>query len=127
MSTNDPQATVQAFFDRLTEGGHLKDAIDEHLSDDCVWENSGLPAATGKDAIHEQMQNFIDGMGLHALVVDTHAIAVAGNTVLTEREDHIDQADGTRVLSMTMAGTFQVTDGKITRWADYFDPRPLLP
>ncbi|MCK9249983.1 MAG: nuclear transport factor 2 family protein [Solirubrobacteraceae bacterium] len=126
MSTT-PESTVRAFFDRLSAGGRLADAIDEYVADDCVWENSGLPAVRGRAAVHAQMDQFVQGFGLHALVVDTRVLAVSGNVVLTERVDHVDTADGTRVLSIEMAGAMEVVDGRITRWSDYFDPRPLLP
>lgn len=73
------------------------------------------------------MQAFIDGHALHALVVDVVTIAVSDDTVLTERVDHMDMADRTRMMSFPLAGMLTVKAGKIVRWSDYFDPRPLLP
>jgi len=59
------------------------------------------------------------------LKVDMLAIAEQGNTVLTERVDHLHAADGTLVMSVPLAGIFDVEDGKIVGWRDYFDTAGL--
>ncbi|MDB5970320.1 MAG: hypothetical protein JWQ90_2770 [Hydrocarboniphaga sp.] len=126
MSQN-PEAVVRAFFAELGKGGALISAVQRYMADDCRWDNSGLPSADCKQAILAMMQGFIDSYQLHALVVDVLALGVGGDVVLTERVDHMDTADGTRLLSFPLAGTLTVRDGLIVRWSDYFDPRPLLP
>ena len=123
----NPEAVVRAFFAELGRGGGLISAVETYMADDCRWENTGLPSADSKQQILAMMQGFIDGYQLHALVIDVIALAVGGDVVLTERVDHMDTADGTRLLSFPLAGTLTVRDGLITRWSDYFDPRPLLP
>lgn len=51
----------------------------------------------------------------------THAIAVNGNTALTERTDIFHFKDGRRAAIRVM-GTFEIgADGRITAWRDYFD------
>lgn len=47
------------------------------------------------------------------------AIAADGGTVLTERLDIFHFATGT--IELPVMGTFEVVDGKITAWRDYFD------
>ncbi len=126
MSQN-PEAVVRAFFAEMGRGGGLMSAVDQYCADDCKWENTGLPTAPDKATMKAMMQAFIDGYALHALVVDVVTLAVSGDTVLTERVDHMDKADGTRMMSFPLAGMFAVRGGKIVRWSDYFDPRPLLP
>lgn len=126
MSQN-PEAVVRAFFKELSRGGGLISAIEQYVADDCKWENSGLPTAENKAAMLQMMRGFIDGYQIHALKIDLVALAVDGETVLTERVDHMDTADGRRLLSFPLAGTLTVRGGKIVRWSDYFDPRPLLP
>lgn len=123
----DPEAVVRGFFAELGKGGRLMEAVEQYAADDCVWENSGLPSAPDKAAMLQMMRGFIDAYALHALVIDVHALAVSGNAVLTERTDHMDDSQGTRMLSFPLAGVLRVRDGKIVRWTDYFDPRPLLP
>ncbi|MGQ0620377.1 MAG: limonene-1,2-epoxide hydrolase family protein [Panacagrimonas sp.] len=123
----NPEAVVRAFFAELSRGGGLISAVETYCADDCKWENTGLPTAPNKAVMLQMMRGFIEGYQLHALVIDVVALGVSGETVLTERVDHMDTADGRRLLSFPLAGTFTVRGGKIVRWSDYFDPRPLLP
>ena len=44
-----------------------------------------------------------------------------GNKVLTERIDHLRNADGDAVMSLAVMGIFEVQGDKITGWRDYFD------
>ncbi|MBV1918313.1 MAG: hypothetical protein KUG65_09680 [Sphingomonadaceae bacterium] len=48
-----------------------------------------------------------------------------GGTVLTERIDHMRDADGRTLMSIRVMGTFDVKDGKIAAWRDYFDTAGL--
>lgn len=122
----DPETVVRAFFARLTSGKMLE-AIEEYTTEDCIWENSGLPTAPDRAAMLQMMKAFIDSVQMQALVVDLHALAVSGDAVLTERTDHMDAAGGKRVMSFPLAGVLRVRNGKIYKWSDYFDPRPILP
>jgi limonene-1,2-epoxide hydrolase len=123
----EAEKVVRGFFERTGEGGKIIAALEEFTTEDFVWENSGLPTAHGRTQAVGMMQQFIDAFKMHALVVDIVHLSVSGNSVLTERVDHMDTADGTRLLSFPLAGTLDVVDGKIVSWRDYFDPRPLLP
>ena len=49
------------------------------------------------------------------------AVAQIGGKVLTERVDHILDADGKPAMSIPVMGIFETQDGKITAWRDYFD------
>jgi limonene-1,2-epoxide hydrolase len=51
--------------------------------------------------------------------VKFHNIAQDGNTVLTERTDAI--IIGPVRLQFWVCGRFEVHDGKVTLWRDYFD------
>lgn len=53
-------------------------------------------------------------------------IAASGSTVLTERIDHLYNEDRSRTHSTRIMGGFEVKDGKIIRYSDYFDPRQFL-
>ncbi len=46
-------------------------------------------------------------------------IAAAGSVVLTERLDRFVM--GGKTVELPVAGVFEVSDGKITAWRDYFD------
>lgn len=96
------------------------DALRSLLADDAVYQNVGMPAFTGVDAIVEnlgaQFSMFPD-----AYAFEIVNIASDGSVVLTERLDYIQTPDGAKPAIPVM-GTFLVgDDGKITRWTDYFD------
>lgn len=96
------------------------DALRPLLADDAVYQNVGMPAFTGVDAIVEnlgaQFSMFPD-----AYAFEIVNIASDGSVVLTERLDYIQTPDGAKPAIPVM-GTFVVgDDGKITRWTDYFD------
>jgi limonene-1,2-epoxide hydrolase len=94
-------------------------ALKPYLTDDAVYQNVGMPATVGADAIAENLgQQF-------AVFPDSYAyrminIAAAGDTVLTERLDMIKTPTG-EVVGIPVMGTFVVHDGKIARWTDYWD------
>lgn len=96
------------------------EALRPLLADDAVYQNVGMPAFTGVDAI-------VENMGAQfAMFPDAYAfeivnIASDGSVVLTERLDYIQAPDGSKPAVPVM-GTFVVgDDGRITRWTDYFD------
>jgi|SRR5699024_6792447 len=87
-----------------------------------VYQNVPLPAARGPEAVDKQLRAMTTyGTGFRA---DIHNIAANGGTVLTERTDtlHI----GAWHAEFWVCGTFEVADGRITLWRDYFDWSTLL-
>jgi len=53
------------------------------------------------------------------LEFEIHHLAADGSTVLTERTDTFSMSGKTSPLPVM--GAFNVVDGKITAWRDYFD------
>jgi len=96
------------------------EALRPLLADDAVYQNVGMPAFTGVDAIVENMGAQFS-MFPDAYAFEIVNIASDGSVVLTERLDYIQAPDGSKPAIPVM-GTFVVSDdGKITRWTDYFD------
>jgi limonene-1,2-epoxide hydrolase len=96
------------------------EALRPLLADDAVYQNVGMPAFTGVDAIVENMGAQFS-MFPDAYAFEIVNIAGDGSVVLTERLDYIQAPDGSKPAIPVM-GTFVVgDDGKITRWTDYFD------
>jgi limonene-1,2-epoxide hydrolase len=60
-------------------------------------------------------------MGLATIRVENRAVAAAGDKVLTERIDHMVDAAGRTFYSAAVMGIFEIADGKIAAWRDYFD------
>jgi limonene-1,2-epoxide hydrolase len=54
-----------------------------------------------------------------SLVVENLHVAATGNVVLTERIDTMKLGDA--VAPLPVMGAFEVRDGKIAAWRDYFD------
>lgn len=96
------------------------EALRPFLASGAVYQNVGMPAFTGVDAIVENMAAQFS-MFPDAYAFEIVNIASDGPVVLTERLDYIQAPDGSKPAVPVM-GTFVVgEDGKITRWTDYFD------
>ena len=54
-----------------------------------------------------------------SLVIENTHVAVRGDVVLTERIDTFTV--GSKVAALPVMGTFEIRDGKIAAWRDYFD------
>jgi limonene-1,2-epoxide hydrolase len=86
------------------------------LDDNLVYQNVGLPTIRGR----ARAMKLLRGMeGRARFEVKTHRIAVNGSSVLTERTDVL--IFGPVRLQFWVCGVFEVSDGRITLWRDYFD------
>jgi limonene-1,2-epoxide hydrolase len=100
--------------------GRDAEALRPMIADNAVYQNVGMPASNGVNAIVENMA------AQFAMFPDAYAYEIVnmasdGPVVLTERLDYIQAPDGSKPAVPVM-GTFVVgQDGKITRWTDYFD------
>jgi limonene-1,2-epoxide hydrolase len=54
-----------------------------------------------------------------SMAIDMLHLAVRDDVVLTERIDTFKVGD--KVAALPVMGTFEVRDGKISAWRDYFD------
>jgi limonene-1,2-epoxide hydrolase len=96
------------------------EALRPFLADNAVYQNVGMPATTGVEAILENIGAQF-GMFPDAYAFEVVNIASDGPVVLTERLDYIQALDGSK-RAVPVMGTFVVgEDNKITRWTDYFD------
>ncbi|MDO8361293.1 MAG: limonene-1,2-epoxide hydrolase family protein [Actinomycetota bacterium] len=108
---------VQEFCDRMVNRD--AEALRGFIADDAEYQNVGMPASVGVDAILANLAGQI-GMFPDSYEYVMKNIAVNGDVVLTERLDMI-RTPGGAVLGVPVMGTFVVRDGKIRRWHDYFD------
>lgn len=115
---SEPVAVVRQFCALMEKRD--PEALRPLLADGAVYQNVGMPAFAGVDAIVENMA------AQFAMFPDAYAfeivnIAADGQVVLTERVDYIRTPAGA-VAGVPVMGTFVVDDGgRITRWTDYFD------
>ncbi|NVN50239.1 limonene-1,2-epoxide hydrolase family protein [Mycolicibacterium hippocampi] len=106
--------TVQAFLFALADEDF--DTVESLAAPELIWQNVGLPSIRGRARIMKVLRR---GEGKVGFAVKFHRIAEDGTTVLTERTDAI--IIGPLRLQFWVCGTFEVHDGKVTLWRDYFD------
>jgi limonene-1,2-epoxide hydrolase len=114
-STSSSIEVVEAFL-RSLERLDI-DRASELLHPDVTYQNVPLPPARGKAATVKQLR-FLEKRcsGFQARI---HNIAADGDVVLTERTDVIEV--GRFRPEFWVCGTFEVRDGQVVFWRDYFD------
>lgn len=88
-----------------------------YFTDDAVYHNIPIDPVVGKDAIGATFAMFTSGVERVEFRVKN--VAAAGDVVLTERVDVFVTPNVT--IELPVMGTFEVRDGKIAAWRDYFD------
>jgi limonene-1,2-epoxide hydrolase len=98
------------------------DDIAEFFTDDAVYHNIPMDPITGREAI----KSFIAGFAGGAEQIDFRVrnIVAEGDVVLTERVDVFVMPNGK--VELPVMGTFEVRDGKIATWRDYFDMKQFM-
>ncbi|MEX2394302.1 MAG: limonene-1,2-epoxide hydrolase family protein [Actinomycetota bacterium] len=94
--------------------------VDELLgffTDDAVYHNIPIDPVQGKDGIRSMLQLFVPPS--EEISFEVLHIASAGDVVLTERVDRFRM--GGKDVVLPVSGTFEIRDGKIAAWRDYFD------
>ncbi|MBI1237873.1 MAG: limonene-1,2-epoxide hydrolase [Alphaproteobacteria bacterium] len=93
------------------------DAIVAFFAEDGIYHNIPIEPVQG----HAQLKEFITGF--LASWTKTHwdilSMTSAGDTVVVERIDHIFMGD--KSVDLPCCGVFEMKDGKIKAWRDYFD------
>lgn len=113
-SSVDNAHIVESFLTALQDQDF--DTLDSLLADDVVYENVGLPIIRGRARVVKMMR----GMeGRASFEVKFHRNVAEGAAVLNERTDAL--IIGPLRLQFWVCGVFEVHDGRITLWRDYFD------
>jgi limonene-1,2-epoxide hydrolase len=94
------------------------DRIAGCFTEDAVYHNIPMQAVHGREAIKEFIAGFLaafDGIDfqIHRQVSD-------GGLVMNERTDVMRRKGGGEV-ALPVMGVFEIVDGKIAAWRDYFD------
>lgn len=92
------------------------------FSDDAVYHNIPLNPVQGHDAIRAVLGPFLDMASAVDWVVH-HWADGPGGVVMNERTDRF-LVNG-EWLELPVMGVFEVRDGRIQAWRDYFDMQPL--
>ena len=114
----DAEQIVTAFT-RAFASGDLEAAL-ELVSDDVYYDNVPIGDMRGKAAMREFLAPMMGG----PVEFVVHRQVTAGNVVFNERTDNL-VVNG-KPISLPVAGVFEVNDGLITFWRDYFDNGTFL-
>lgn len=98
------------------------DTIVGFFTEDAVYHNIPVAPVVGPEQIRTTIEGFSGGVESIEFRLD--AIAADGGTVLTERLDVFTFANGR--IELPVMGTFEIRDGKIAAWRDYFDMAMFL-
>ncbi len=115
-------ALVEAFLQAWDEMDF--DAAFALMAGDIVYKNTGYPDAHGHDGVRTALASLLDKSTPMTSVI--HAIAEnADGVVMTERTDTLHLPGGP--LAFPVMGAFDVSEGRITGWRDYFDASMFKP
>lgn len=107
-------ALIRRFLDACVRAD--PDEFAGYFTEDAVWWNSPWPPCKGRDVIRETLRR---GAQQSALPGEVIHIVADGDVVMTERVDRF-LVGGARV-SVPCMGIFELCDGKIAAWRDYWD------
>lgn len=130
-SAEQNQQAVLDFF-KAWEKGRLADivaAYRHYLAADVLYENPGVPPCRNVDesAAFIESACTIPALEIETITVELKHVAALGNIVFTERVDWHYNSKGEATLVPAICGVMEFNEaGKIQRWADYFDPGPML-
>lgn len=116
----DNAHTVEVFLSALQNQD--LDTAAAQLDDNLVYENVGYPTIRGRARAIKLFRGLQrPNLGFEAKI---HRIAVNGASVLTERTDVL--VIGPVRMQFWVCGVFEVQNGRITLWRDYFDMFDML-
>ena len=115
-----PEDTVTAFLNAMQEGD--VEVVIALAAEEIVYTNVSLPTIRGKERFGKAARAYYrHHLGFQVVV---HRIAASGSSVLTERTDALTL--GPFRMQFWVCGVFEVEDGQVTLWRDYFDWRNTM-
>jgi limonene-1,2-epoxide hydrolase len=110
-----PEETVDEFIRRVVSMD--LDGACELVADDVEYDNVPIGKVHGPDGIKSVLGPMVGGLDRAEWVI--HRQVASGDLVFNERTDRFGIGD--RWMDLPVAGVFEVRDGKIVLWRDYFD------
>ncbi len=111
-----PDQVVTALI-RACEARDL-DTVETLVADDIEYDNVPIGKVTGPDGVRRVLSGGVTEAASEVEWI-VHRQVSSGNTVMNERTDRF-LVDG-RWIEIPIAAVFEVTDGKVSLWRDYFD------
>ena len=116
MKVSGNETVVEAFVKAFNERD--LDAIMAFFDEEAIYHNIPVDPVKGIDAIRVTLSGFLDMSTEIDWVVHQLAENPEG-CVLTERTDRF--LIGGKWIEIAVMGTFEIRDGRIRAWRDYFD------
>jgi limonene-1,2-epoxide hydrolase len=98
------------------------DELGEYFTDDAVYHNIPIVPVSGRDTIKSTIAGFTGGV--EKIEFQVRNIVADGPIVLTERVDVFVLPQGK--VELPVMDAFEVRDGKIAAWRDYFDMKQFM-
>ncbi|MCP2280715.1 nuclear transport factor 2 family protein [Nocardia amikacinitolerans] len=111
----DPDELVRAMCQSWSDPD--PDRIASYFAEDAVYHNIPMEPIVGRTAIRDFIAGFLTTFD--AIAFDIHHQVTSGNVVMNERTDTL-RGNG-RDTPLPVMGVFEVHNGAITAWRDYFD------
>lgn|SRR5690606_8967992 len=92
--------------------------LGEFLTDDIIYHNIPVDPLVGRDTVIGMWQMFFEA--IEQVEFEMLHIVDKGDVVLTERVDRFRMKSG-KICDLPVMGTFELRDGKIAQWRDYYD------
>ena len=118
---SDNEQFVTDFCNSLTSGDMSK--VVSYLSEDVFYHNMPWAPVNGHAGVHEVLDPFINANMMEKMEIK-HTSSTA-DVVTNARLETWVKGD-IRVL-LPVLGVFTLTNGKITKWCDYFDSGTIAP
>ncbi|MDT5052287.1 MAG: limonene,2-epoxide hydrolase [Mycobacterium sp.] len=94
------------------------DELAGYFTEDAVYHNIPMAPVQGREAIKDFIAGFT--AGFDGIDFQVHRQVSDGNVVMNERTDVMHRKDGGEI-PLPVTGVFEVIDGRIAAWRDYFD------
>ena len=98
------------------------DDIVSYFADDAVYHNIPIEPAVGLEAIRAVIEMFVPPADEIEFTI--HLMLSDGDMVFTERTDRFVTVG--KAIDLPVAGVFEIRDGKIVAWRDYFDLQTFM-
>lgn len=98
------------------------DDILSFFAADAVYHNIPIEPAVGLEAIRAVIEMFVPPADEIEFTI--HLMLSHGDVVFTERTDRF--VTGGKTVDLPVAGVFEIREGKIVAWRDYFDLQTFM-
>jgi limonene-1,2-epoxide hydrolase len=118
MGTTEAEQIVTRFVASFER--HDVDELLDYFSEDAVWRPGPMKPAIGKPALRDAISAWFGGVTLLGAAIRMQVSD--GKTVMHERTDRFML--GNREMATPIASVFEIENGLITAWREYFDWPP---